>query len=150
MIKPFWRSKDILSAAVNGGCESRQSGSMSLPSDLFRIGLLADADNPERKKHVSSGKLLLRRRQTGGHGITGGDGLLSLQFLPFLVRRARERLQPLEAGGGTDRGRSRAYCDISEDRVEPAQILREMRRPPDDQSSADQPHRCLRVDDPDA
>jgi hypothetical protein len=62
-------------------------------------GLLADTDNPERKKHVSSWKLLLRRRQTGGHGITRGHGLLSLQLLPFLVRGARERLQSLEAGG---------------------------------------------------
>src|ERR1700739_2532266 len=96
---------DTHASAVNGGCDSRWPGSMPFPPDLFRIGLPADIDNPERKKHVSSGKLLLRRCQTGGPGITGAHGLLSLQSLPFLVRRACKRLQPLEAGGGKDHGR---------------------------------------------
>src|ERR1700733_11587086 len=112
------------SATVNGGCEARQPGSMPLPSDLelacWLIPIILKA------KHVSSWKLLLHRRQAGGHGISGGHGLLSLQLLPFLVRRARERLQPLESEGGANHGWSRACCDISEDGVEPAQILREM------------------------
>jgi hypothetical protein len=42
------------------------------------------------------------------------------------------------------------HVAISEDGVEPAQILREMRRPPDDQSSAGRSRRCLRVDHSDA
>src|ERR1700689_1805358 len=109
---------------------------MELSSDLFRTGRLAEPDNPERKKYVSHWKLLLRRRQTGSHGITGSHGLLSLQFLPVVVRRAGKRLQPLEPAGGPDPGRSRAHCDVSEDGVEPTQILREVWRPPDDQSSA--------------
>jgi len=44
--------------------------------------------------HDSLRKLLLRRSRSSGHRLAGGHGLLSL---PFVVRRARERLQPLEA-----------------------------------------------------
>ena len=40
--------------------------------------------------------------------IAGGHGLLSLQVLPFLVRRAGQRLQPLETGGRADRVGGRA------------------------------------------
>src|SRR6266851_5118012 len=43
--------------------------------------------------HDSLRKLLLRRSRSSGHRLAGGHGLLSL---PFVVRRARERLQPLE------------------------------------------------------
>ena len=39
-------------------------------------------------------------------GIAGGHGLLSLPFLPFLVRRTGERLQPVEAGGGAGHRRA--------------------------------------------
>jgi hypothetical protein len=50
------------SAAMNSGCELRQPASMLLPSNLSRTGRLAEPDNPERKKHAPSWKLLLRRR----------------------------------------------------------------------------------------
>ena len=47
-----------------------------------------------------------------------------------------ERLQPLEAGGRADHSGGRACRDVPEDRAQPAQVLHQVRRPPDDQSSA--------------
>ena len=41
-------------------------------------------------------------------------------------------------------------ADLPEDATQPAAVLREMRRPPDDRSSAARPGRRLRRDDPDA
>ena len=44
--------------------------------------------------------MLLRRRAVRGRGRAGGHGLLPLRFVPFLVWRPGERLQPVEARGG--------------------------------------------------
>jgi hypothetical protein len=55
--------------------------------------------------------------------------------VPLLVGRAGECLQPVEARRrARDRG-CRAYRDLREDTAQPAQILLEVRRSPDDQPS---------------
>jgi len=46
-----------------------------------------------------------------------------------------------------DHERGRACRDVPEERVQPAPVLREMRRASDEQSSADRPCGCLRGDD---
>src|SRR5471032_975957 len=90
----------------------------------------------EGKSHESSWKLLLRRGRAGGLRIAGGHGLLPLRLLSLVVRWTRQRLQPLEAGGRSGHLGRRARGDLSEDRAQPAPILRQVRRTPDDQSSA--------------
>jgi hypothetical protein len=66
----------------------------------------------------------LRRSKTGGVGGTGSDGLLSLRFLSLVVWRACKRLQPLEAGGGTDHIGSRARRDFQKTELSQRQYCR--------------------------
>src|SRR5438445_167992 len=108
---------------------------------LLARGPVSTSSAHERRLSQRSGALLhqiqfLWSSQTGSHRIAGGHGLLPLPVLSFVVRRTCERVQPLEAGGGADRSRGRTCRDVPEDRVKPAQVLREVRRPSDDQSSA--------------
>src|ERR1700686_5615344 len=74
----------------------------------------------ERENNGSRWKLLLWRGQTGGHRFTGGDGLLSLQLLSLMVRRACQRFQPLEAGFRARHIGRRACGYIPEDPAQPA------------------------------
>src|SRR5688572_16278005 len=90
---------------------------------------------PKGGDYGSRGKLLLRCCPTGGDRRTRGNGLLSLPILPVLVRRTGERFQPLEARGGAGYRRRGAGGHLPEDAVQPAAILREMRRTPDGQPS---------------
>jgi DNA polymerase-3 subunit chi len=120
----YRRCLDIFDASEDGVAAARDRWCWRTDDERTRWG-----------RHDSRRKLLLRRSRAGGHRVAGGHGLLPLPFLSFVVRRARERLQPLEAGGGADHIGSRAPRDVPKDRIQPASVLREMRRAPDDQSS---------------
>src|SRR4051812_41543283 len=95
-------------------------------------------------------KLFLWRGRGAGYRLAGGYGLLPLQFVPVVVRWTRERFHAVEAGSGADYVGCAKRRDVREDADEPAQILREMRRALDDQSSNARTRRCLCRNAPDA
>src|SRR5258705_13617928 len=105
----------------------------SLPRCVLALtSILSDR---KRESDGSRWKLLLRRSQIRGYRFAGGHGLLSLQFLSLVVRRACQRLQPLGTGCCAGHGGSRTCDHVPEDPPQPASALRQVRRAPCDQST---------------
>ena len=90
------------------GAKQRRSTVRELDRDCD-LPIIGRTDDPAREKnHELHRKLFLRRSQNRSHGVAGGHGLLPLQFLPFMVGIAGQRLQSLEVGCGKDHGGSRS------------------------------------------
>jgi hypothetical protein len=106
---------------------TRSTGRLANVRSLVPLGLLAcglATNEVERESDGSRWKLLLRRSQIRGYRFAGGHGLLSLQFLSLVVRRACQRLQPLETGCCAGHVGSRTCDHVPEDPAQPASVLR--------------------------
>ena len=116
-----------------------QLGSRTMPR-VFPI-----PRNFERMKYVTFCKLLLRRYRDRGDRTAGSHGLLSLQLLPFQLRKSFQRFQPVGSQGGPDQSRFATCRDVSEAGHEPVEIMREVRRPFDELSSDTPPAERFRT-----
>src|SRR5436853_3747681 len=136
-------------------CVLRSEESVSWRTHVARCrGLVATVQDDQTIQMVPLAALLMRGfpdetvrqmllwcRRDRGFRQPGSDGLLSLRVVPLVIGRAGQRLQPVEAGGGSPQGGRGTRRDVPEDQAQPASILHQVRRPPDDQPSATRPDR---------